>query len=83
LKPTQNHYEDPEHPKNQNFNKKIHADIFTKPSQTGSTILSITDEKIRHSTTTIIPDNSSHTIAQNLDKHWFSDFGFQKREGGN
>jgi hypothetical protein len=38
--------------------------------------LSITDENTKHSTTTIIPNDSPHEITLNLDKHWFCSFSF-------
>jgi hypothetical protein len=75
LKATQNHYNNSEHEDNHTFNTKMHADIFKNMGQNGATILSITDQSTKHTTTTTIPDDSTHRIAQNLDKHWFNNFG--------
>jgi len=52
LKATQNHCTEPERAENPTFNAKIHAEIFKKPDQEGNMVLSITNEGMKHLTTT-------------------------------
>jgi len=68
-------YADPTPAKISNFNSKIHAEIFKRPNQDDSMILSITDANTKHSITTTIAHDNIQMIATNLHNHWFSTFG--------